>query len=355
MRADWEKLDPSGMGEAIRNCHGQILESLAEGEWVPANPRSFNKVLYLGMGGSAIGGEMVRVWSEKMTSIPMTVVRDYRAPRWVDDQTLVIASSYSGETEETLSATADAASKGAQIAVLASGGRLSEMANSNGWSLLTIPGGFQPRAAIGYGLTAICRVLVAYQMFPGSILEDLSQGAELMGREALRWADAESDGNLALQTAELLADGLPIIYGVAGTTEALAVRFRGQLAENSNIFASHHLLPELNHNEIVGLNDRLASDGHAIVIWLTDKEDHERVTLRQELTAELTGLRSDSGAASSPRDVTLSGKGPTLVQRNLTLLNLLDWVSYYAALIRGVDPTAIEVLLRLKKRLSSGR
>ena len=336
------------MGAAIANCHVQIHETLALPEWDPQQLRPFTRVLYLGMGGSAIGGDMVRLWSERLCQLPMTVSRDYRIPGWVDGQTLVLVASYSGNTEETLSAAAMAGERGAQLVALTSGGELAQLAQTNSWPVHEIPSGYQPRAAIGYSLAAICRVLVAAGMLPRQLLDDLEDAATLMGTESVRHADPASGHNRPLEVARLLAGKLPIIYGVSGSTEGLAVRFRGQLAENSNVLAVHHLLPEMNHNEIVGLADRLASDPGAVVIWLTDEGDHERIALRQKLTAELCGIRG------SDREIILSGTGPTLVHRNLTLLNLTDWISYYLALERRIDPTAIEILLQLKSRLANG-
>lgn len=351
MRPEWEKLDPGGMGQAIRTCHEQILAALAEPAWKPAVVRPFDKILYLGMGGSAIGGDMVRVWSERTSAVPLTVQRDYGIPGWVDGKTLVLASSYAGNTEETLSAAGMAAAAGAQLVAITSGGELARQARAEDWQLLQIPGGFQPRAAIGYSLAAICRVLVAYQVLPQSLVGELGQAAKLMGSEAARWT-ADGSANLALATAELIADRQVVIYGTTGTTEALAVRMRGQLAENGNLFAGHHLLPELNHNEIVGLKDRLASDDSLVVVWLADAEDHPRVALRRQLTAELTGLRKAGETVPGPHEVVLSGAGKTLLERNMTLLNLVDWISLYTALLRGQDPTAIDVLLALKERLA---
>ena len=351
MRPAWEKLDPGGMGQTIRTCHEQILAALAEPVWQPAAVRPFDKILYLGMGGSAIGGDMVRIWSERTAAVPMVVRREYNVPGWVDEKTLVLVASYSGNTEETLSAAGLAAASGAQLVALTSGGELDRQAAAQGWQLLQIPGGFQPRAAIGYSLAAICRVLVAYAVLPQTFLGELGRAAKLMGSESVRWA-IDGSSNLALTTAELIADRQVIIYGTSGTTEALAVRMRGQLAENGKLFAGHHLLPEMNHNEIVGLSDRLASDNSLVVVWLADTDDHPRVALRRQLTAELTGLRKAGATRPGPREAVLSGVGETLLERNLTLLNLVDSTSYYTALLRGQDPSAVEVLVALKERLA---
>ena len=138
-----------------------------------------------------------------------------------------------------------------------------------------------------------------------------------------------------------------MIYGSTGTTETLALRLRGQLAENGKIFASHQLLPELNHNEIVGLNERLKDQGDPLLVWLVDREDHARVGLRRRLTSELLGI-----GGRQPGEIVLEGRGETLVQRNLTLLHQVDWISYYAALLGGKDPSEIEILIRLKQEMS---
>ncbi|MEE9465859.1 MAG: SIS domain-containing protein, partial [Candidatus Neomarinimicrobiota bacterium] len=143
----------------------------------------------------------------------------------------------------------------------------------------------------------------------------------------------------------------PVIYGSVGTTEILAVRLRGQLAENGKLFATHNLLPELNHNEIVGLKERLQAQGDELIVWLADREDHPRVGLRRRLTGELLETMG-AGPGSATRELVLEGRGDTLIERNLTLLHQVDWISYYVALLGGYDPSEIDVLTKLKQKMS---
>ncbi|MCK4578762.1 MAG: bifunctional phosphoglucose/phosphomannose isomerase [Candidatus Marinimicrobia bacterium] len=342
-------LDNGDMQGAIESYPRQIKDILATyTDWTPhSDKRRFNQVLYLGMGGSAIGGDLVRVWAERLSETPLIVVRDYRIPAWVNEHTLVVASSYSGNTEETLSAAVAAAELGSTMLAVASGGKLAELAANNGWDLITIPSGMQPRAAIGYSAAAICVGLAGFKVLPDSVLQDLETGAGLMEQDTSLYGNPEGEDNPALKAARLAVDYLPVIYGSPGTTETLAVRLRGQLAENSKIFASHHNIPEQNHNEIVGLNERLKKYDDAVVIWLTDSDDHERVALRRVISSELLNL-----CKSKAGEVSLAGHGATLLQRNLTLLYLIDWISFYAAILGDYDPSQIDILTRLKQKMS---
>ncbi|UCD39147.1 MAG: bifunctional phosphoglucose/phosphomannose isomerase [Fidelibacterota bacterium] len=344
--------DKADMWSAVKGCPEQIKQIVGDySDWTPQQPlMTPRKVLFVGMGGSAIGGDLVRVWAEKVAPVPMTVLRSYTVPHWVDDSTLVLASSYSGDTEETLAAVEQAADKGGRIVAVASGGQLAKLAAASGWDYIQIPGGLQPRAAIGYSLAATVMIMVKFQLFPTSVLEELDLGSQIMAAEGEQWGDPDRDGNEALEVATFIAKRLPIIYGSVATTEALAIRLRGQLAENSKLLASHHLLPEQNHNEIVGLAERINDIGDPIIIWLLDEEDHARVKLRQDLAGRLIGAR-EAAPSSSPWECSLAGSGTSLIQRNLSLLHRIDWVSYYTALLRGYDPSAIEILTRLKAEM----
>ncbi|MFC1484767.1 bifunctional phosphoglucose/phosphomannose isomerase [Candidatus Neomarinimicrobiota bacterium] len=344
--AEIKRFDQSDMRSAIEGCPQQFNHILAKyADWEPTRAvGSIRKVLFLGMGGSAIGGDMVRIWVERNSQIPMTVIRSYEVPKWVDDETLVIASSYSGNTEETLSAVREAAATGANISVITSGGELANLANESGWEHVEMPGGLQPRAAIGYSVASVAVVLAAFGILSSSILDELSAGAKRMEAEGRIWGDPQQADNHLFDLAGTLIEQLPVIYGVAGTTEALAIRLRGQLAENSKIMSSHHILPEQNHNEIVGLAERLKHTGDPLVIWLADREDHPRVELRRKLAGELAGTYP-------ARENVMSGNGDSLIQRNLSLLHQLDWLSFYTAILGGNDPSQIEILMQLKEKM----
>ncbi len=344
-----QRYDHSDMRAAIRGCPGQITAILDRySAWTPqAVDRAFEQVLFIGMGGSAIGGDLVRVWMDRLAVRPLVVLRGYSIPNWVGEHTLVLASSYSGNTEETLAATGQAAERGCRVVALTSGGQLAKLADSSGWDRLEVPAGMQPRAAIGYSLAATCVALVSLKLLPRSVLDELAAGAKLMSADGSLWADHAHQDNPTPAIAKQLLGTLPVVYGSTGTTETLALRLRGQLAENSKVFASHQLLPELNHNEIVGLNERLKDQADPLLVWLVDREDHARVGLRRRLTSELLGIGGRPAG-----EIMLEGRGETLIQRNLTLLHQVDWISYYLALKGGHDPSEIEILIRLKQEMS---
>ncbi|MFB0515512.1 MAG: bifunctional phosphoglucose/phosphomannose isomerase [Candidatus Neomarinimicrobiota bacterium] len=351
-----KELDKADMWSAIKGCPQQINHILdTYADWVPGQAVELpQQVLFLGMGGSAIGGDIVRIWVERFAAVPMMVIRNYDVPHWTGPGTLVLASSYSGDTEETLAATGQAAERGGRVVAIASGGQLARLAHNAGWDFVQIPAGLQPRAAIGYSLAAVVRVLVAFQVLGASVLDELAAAAELMRAEGECWSDPEQPENKPLGVARLIGNRLPVIYGAAGTTEGLAIRLRSQLAENSKLFASHHVLPEQNHNEIVGLTDRIRDHGDTFVIWLTDKDDHPRVQLRQDLSRRLMGTK-EQPQASQPMEWILAGRGESLIQRNLSLLHQIDWLSYWVALLRGYDPSVIEVLTELKNEMKGSR
>lgn len=347
-----DRHDPGKVGDAINGYPDQIQHILdIYSSWHPKNAINPSKILFLGMGGSAIGGDMVRLWVEGFTSTPMTVNRGYNIPGWVDKDTLVIASSYSGNTEETLEAANKSMEVGATVMVIASGGKLALLATTNGWDNVSIPGGLQPRCAIGYSIAAVACVLVGYDILPAAILAELAAGAVRMRTENEIYANPGHVSNRALSVAKSLIGKLPIIYGAMGTTEQLAVRFRGQLAENGKIFSSHHILPELNHNEIVGLAERIKSNADVVVIWLADQADHERIKLRRQLTGQLLGM-GDREIDSNQQGIVLEGHGESLVERNVSLLNLTDWISFYIAIVGEKDPSEIDILLAIKGSLS---
>ena len=346
------QLDQADMRSAILSCPEQITHILdTYHDWKPRKPiEQHRQVVFAGMGGSAIGGDMVRIWIERYGTVPMVVLRGYEVPHWVGAETLVLASSYSGNTEETLAAVKQANHQGAKIVTIASGGQLAQLSQTSNWDYLNIPGGLQPRAAIGYSLAAVAVVLKGFEVLPEQLLEPLAAGAHQISSEGKIWQDLKHRDNLPLRVAHLLIDRLPIIYGAIGTTEALAVRFRGQLAENGKVFASHHVLPEQNHNEIVGLTERIKHRGDPVIIWLSDDDDHSRIELRRRVGGELMGITGTS-KGSPLMAYTLSGKGETLIQRNISLLHVIDWISYYVAILGGYDPSAIEILTKLKNEM----
>ena len=342
---DFRKLDPADMHGQIVNFPKQIEDALAigGGHDPKGDFSDISSVVIAGMGGSAIGGDLIRALTIDSTSVPIEVVRDYRLPAWVDGKTFVICVSYSGNTEETLSCLDDALERGAKVAGVTSGGKLEARLNGFDSDVIKIPGGNPPRASIGYVSIPAIVLLQKIGLADESLSKDLQSAAVELKELRDNFAEP-SDSNPTFSLAKTVYDSVPIIYGDARYTGAVALRWRGQFEENGKMAAFHHTLPEMNHNEIVGFKNNPELLKQMGVVWLIDKDQHERTALRQSLTRELIGetVRYQKEVRS---------QGNSLVGRLLYLVHFGDWVSYWCAVLHGVDPTPVERIELLKARL----
>ena len=302
-----------------------------------------NGVVLVGMGGSAIGGDLVRTLAADHAPVPFLVIRDYTLPAWVDGRTLVIASSYSGGTEETLAAYAEAEARDARLVVVTSGGDIAELAATASIPTITIPGGLQPRAALGYSLGAVLRLARALGLLALPDAEFDATVSEARARATRH--DADEDANPARALSEAYLDRLPIVYTAAGFLEAVAMRWRTQLHENAKHPAYGNVFPELDHNEIMGYESGpadLLARMHVEV--LRDRDDHPQVQKRYAATRDLVAKDVHGWT-----EVTTEGEGR--LARMLSLVQLGDAASYWLAIRKGVDPTPVETIQALKKTL----
>ena len=340
--------DPDGMlGHMLSFAeHLRAADAAALAALEPVELETPDAVVVAGMGGSAIAGDILRGALSDVMATPMSVVRGYGLPGFVTERTLVIASSYSGNTEETLAAHDDAASRGARVVCVTTGGELGRKAAAAGEPVVPLEPGLPPRAALGFGLVSVLRILAA-----AGLADDASGAVESMAEVAEKAAqrfgpEALSDSNAAKGLAIWFGAGVPVIYGVEPATAAVATRWAGQLAENAKTVGHANVLPEMNHNELVGFGDREALGGAARVVFLRDEDDHDRIALRARITADVL---SEEGVES--REATSFGR--TRLARLLSLVLLGDYSSVYLAALRGVDPTPVEPIERLKRALSA--
>lgn len=339
-------LDPADMLGRILDMGNQVSEAwrLASAFSLPPACRAAKAVLVLGMGGSAIGGDLARTIAARSGSVPVIVSREYDLPGWVNPETLVVVSSYSGATEETLSATEQALEHGALMLALTTGGRLAQLGRERGFPVLQFAYPAQPRAALGYSLFLLLGVLVRLGMLPGDQV-DLASAQEAVRQtiEQLR-PEVPAAQNRAKQLAQTLQGKLPVVYGGDILSE-VARRWKGQFNENSKNWAFFEQLSELNHNAVVGYEfprDMLSS---LVVIQLTSSLNHPRILLREQITQELlaqVGVRHEVMAAS----------GHDALAHMLSSIVQGDFVSYYLALLNGADPYTVEVINYLKSRLA---
>ncbi len=312
---------------------------------LPETYRNCSNVVICGMGGSAIGGDLVRTVVMDSCSKPIAVSREYELPAFVDADSLVIISSYSGNTEESLGAYEQAKGRGAKVVAVSTGGSLLQRCQNDGVACATFDYKSQPRAALGHSLVPLLAILHSAGLIPSPEADVLEAVAVMRALRTQLGSDAPASGNLAKQLAQRLPGRLPLIYGMAHGAEA-ARRWKGQFNENAKTTAFYDLLPELNHNSVVGyqLPEDLAE--RIFVIVLQPQSIHPGLKARSEVTV---GMLAERGI---PCDV-IHSQGVSRLAQAMSLVYVGDWTSYYLALLYNVDPTPIVAIDRLKAILAS--
>lgn len=345
-----DTVDVGGMRRNIESFPEQMRDALEIGRAarLGVSGAGLSSVVVFGMGGSAIGGELAAGYLFGELGVPFQVVRGYATPEHVGGDTLAVISSYSGNTEETLSAYREVAARGARIVCSTTGGEVARIARASGHDLVTVPAGLPPRAALAYSLLPLIVVLARLGLTADKNAEIESAVRAAESAVDLLGADAPSADNPAKDLALWLRGWLPVIYGTPPWTSIVANRWVGQLSENAKIVAHRNELPEMNHNEIVGWSGRKPFGGAARVVFLSDADDHDRVARRIELT------RGEVQRSGSEARVVKSS-GDSLLARLVSLVLLGDFVSFYLAVLGGVDPTPVEPIDRLKAALAGLR
>ncbi len=294
------------------------------------------QVLICGMGGSGIGGRFVQEFVGGECRVPIALHQGYGIPRWAGRHTLALCSSYSGNTEETLSAFEQLANVGAKVVCIASGGQLLERAEAAGLDSVRLPGGWtSPRACLGYSLGAQLAVLHAARLIGRRVFRQLAAAQRLLERKR------EQIRRRAEELSALLEGKIPVIY-CADQAEAVALRWRQQFNENTKVLGWHHVLPEMNHNELVGWDG--ARQERLAVLWLRMSTEHPRTAARITITKRI--LEPIAGTT-----VEVYPEGKTSVEQQLYLVHLGDWTSLYWARRRRVDPVQIARIDYLKEAL----
>jgi glucose/mannose-6-phosphate isomerase len=340
-RAAVAAVDSTGQVDEILDLYEHLEDALWRVESAAVAPvEAPGGLVVAGMGGSAIGGRLAAAALWDRLRRPLAVADGYALPGWVGSGTCVLCSSYSGNTEETLAAYDDAGERGATRLVATTGGALAERARRDGVPVIPVPGGFQPRAAVGYALVAALEAAALCGAGP-SLREEVEAAASLAEGLAPEWGpDGPEDGE-AKALARRLHGTIPVIAG-AELAAAAAYRWKCQINENAGLPAFAGVLPELDHNEVVGWP---AADGRLSAVFLDDPGAHPRNRLRVELTAD----QAAAGAAVVER---VAARGETPVERLVSLVLLGDLVSLYLAVLRGEDPVSIPPIDALKAALA---
>ena len=303
-------------------------------------------IVLCGMGGSAIGGDLVAALVADSSPVPFSIVRGYDLPASVAGaETLVIASSNSGNTEETLAAAAQAHERGAHILAMSTGGELAAFAREHGYPLWQFDYKSQPRAALGWSFGLL--IGLAHRLGLGSTLEaDLQEAVALMTAQRDQYtASVPEADNVAKQDARQIVGRIPVFFG-SGIFEPIARRWKGQLNENSKVWAQYEPMPESNHNAVASVLFPREGDFDMAAFFINSPQyDHPRVSLRYDLTRKLC-----AGGGFVTR--TFTPQGRSALAQMCHAIQYGDYLSFYIAMLYGKDPTAIAQIVELKTQLA---
>lgn len=342
-----EKIDKQGMLKAVEDFPRQCQEAVSIAKSISLNidlPK-VSSILILGMGGSGISGDIIKVLLEGELSIPILVNKDYTLPNFVDEKSLCFALSYSGNTEETLNGFDQALGRGSCIISIATGGILAKRAHQHRLPLIKIPSGFQPRAALGY-LTLPILVILARLNLVKNQTEEIKETLNLLKKKESEWNRKKPlEKNETQMLALKLSGKVPIVYGSQGVTGVAALRWKCQFNENSKIPSFWHTFPELNHNETVGWELLKSVTQKFCLILLRDKDGEERIKRRIAITKSL--IEKQFGQV-----LQVWAEGKSKLAKTFSLIYFGDFTSAYLAILNGVDPTPVQKVEILKKKLA---
>lgn len=326
------------MKELIANFSQHLAEALSNLQVTKNfNPseKPIQNVVITGLGGSGIGGTIVAELAAPLANVPIVVNKDYLMPSFINENTLVIACSYSGNTEETLMATQKAFEKGAQVACITSGGQLKNIADEKGLNYLSMTGGNPPRSMFAYSFSYLLALLKFYGIANFKVETDLQEAIDLLN------SDVEGTKAYASEVAENIKNTTPILYSVSGGL-GVASRWRQQLNENSKMLSWEAEIPEMNHNELVGWE---GGNSNYSAVFLRNETDFDRNQKRIEIIKGIISGKTNTV-------VEIWSKGESAIAKALYLVHLGDWVSYYLSEINQVDIIDIKSIDLLKSELS---
>lgn len=325
------------MKKLVQNFPTQLHEALIIGKShkFSTSKKKFANIVLTGLGGSGIGGSIVQNFTFDKLSVPFVVNKDYFLPAFVNADSLVIVSSYSGNTEETLQAMKQALKKKATVVCITSGGKVAEIAKKKNLDCILLPGGMPPRACIGYSMTQVMFVLQGLGLVKYNFEKDLKASIKLLKDKSV------SIKTKARSLAKKLYGKTPIIYS-APEMEGMAIRFRQQINENSKMLCWHHVIPEMNHNELVGWKD--VDDSRSVVILRTEK-DYVRTQVRMEINKKVIKKYTKNITELYP-------EGKSYWEQVFYFIHLTDWVSVYLADMREQDAVEVNVIDFLKGELA---
>ncbi len=325
------------MNTLIERFAEQIEEAISIGQNATISPDTDIKNIYVaGLGGSGIGGDFVANFLRDQLQVPMNVGKEYDIPAYVGPDTLCIVSSYSGNTEETLASMKIMLERGAKMVCIASGGKIIAAAKEHGLEYVQVPGNWpSPRACLGYSVIQQLYVLTKKGLVSDTAITQLQAVADMiLAEEAGIKTEAEA-------IAQKLHHRTAVLYSTLAL-EPVTVRFRQQINENSKALCWHHIIPEMNHNELVGWKDKRDD---LVVIYLRRADDYKRNQIRIDINQEII-------SKLCAEVIDIHAKGDNLIMQSFYLVHLVDWVSWFLAELRGVDSIEVNVIDYLKGELA---
>lgn len=339
---DYVKLyDPQNQFKVLADSWKQIEFALNnQYDLTGLKGRKYSSIIITGLGGSAISGDIVENYLSDELKFPMLVNRSYSLPSYAGQNTLVIASSYSGNTEETISVLELAIERGCPVLVITTGGKAMSIAESNNIPVIKLQPGFQPRYALGLSLFSLIISLEELCLIKPQ-KDQTERILKLWKEKSLEYS---ADANIAFNTALSLIGYIPIIYSVTNITSAAGYRFKCQLNENSKVHAFHNVLPEMNHNEIIGWETYNEKTFPAKIVLLSDDSCHPQITKRFNFLTEIFEQNKIDV-------INLKSSEINFKARLMDLIYLCDWITFFLSVQRGYDPSEINYINQLKERL----
>lgn len=335
------KYDPQNQFDVLINSYKQIEYAWSNKfDLTNVKTSGISNIVISGLGGSAISADLIKNFLGSELKLPVIVNRNYSLPKFVDKNTLFVASSYSGNTEETISSLNQAIDLGCKIVCITTGGEVESIATKHSLSCVKIEPGFQPRYALGLSFFSLLKV---FQQ-----LDLITDQTSFVDKIKILWKENgikfSQEDNEAFKIAESVVGFIPIIYSVSDLTNSAGYRFKCQLNENSKLHAFHHEIPEMNHNEIIGWESYHEKKLYAIIINIIDPAYHPQIKKRFQI---LSDIFNKSGVES----ITIESRHDDFKVRLLDMIYLLDWISYYVGILRGYDPSEIDNIHTLKNLL----
>jgi glucose/mannose-6-phosphate isomerase len=337
--------DPSGALGVVKDQYQQAGFKV-ELNNTENDGRPIYNIVVAGMGGSALAALMVKAWLCDEMPEPIEIIRGYDLPKYVDRDTLVIASSYSGNTEETLCALAQAREKGAQIGIITSGGKLADVADQNQITHATLPTDFQPRMAVIYNLRALIALLANFKLVPIEKLDEIASKVEWLRAETAKWGvEVPTAQNYAKQLAQNAVGKTAVFYG-GPMTAPIAYKWKISWNENAKNVAFWNEYPEFNHNEFIGWTSRPVEKPF-VIFDIVSSLENERVLERFKISDRLlSGMR--------PKSTVVNLEGDSPIEQFLWGSILADYVSVYLAILNNVNPMPVQLIEKLKQELANG-